>query len=249
VGVCLLRNNASGSATACLFLSGSAHCFWIVRLKKKLIIAFCSLLIVSEWVCLRNVAEVIEEAMPRNVRRTHVVGPPQDLVLNQLPTHLDVVKFYNYVQLQMRAELRGQEPTSLALTTEVAAKIEEIWMKASIPFVSRTRIRQMIYKDHQREQVLTSRLKRDKGKASFVKTVNVFKKSLQRLFDIAACKCETASKCRCPVNQRVPELERPFLEDQRSKRVMVIDGVDIPVTKIIQTKILKKTKREEDALR
>ena len=46
-----------------------------------------------------------------------------------------------------------------------------------------------------------------------------------QLFDIAACKC-SSDTCTCEYEKRVPVMEKKFLIDQRTTRLMQIGGVD-----------------------
>uniref|UniRef100_A0A6P7F767 Uncharacterized protein LOC114325406 n=1 Tax=Diabrotica virgifera virgifera TaxID=50390 RepID=A0A6P7F767_DIAVI len=108
----------------------------------------------------------------------------------------------------------------------VAQKVEGIWKSASIPIVSHQRIVSLI-KEYQkkRKDLLKPYLKR-KDVASYKSKLDVFKKDSLRLFDIAACKCENFNSCSCLKQNKVPIKERPFLQDQRSCRQMMIASVD-----------------------
>ena len=57
------------------------------------------------------------------------------------------------------------------------------------------------------------------------------------------CLCElTERPCNtCPVERRIPDLEVPFIIDQRSKREMIISGIDRKGTGIYE----KRGKRQE----
>ena len=69
------------------------------------------------------------------------------------------------------------------------------------------------------------------------------KESFQQLFDVMCCRCElTERACNtCTVEMRIPDLEIPFIIDQRSKREMFISGIDRKGTEIYE----KRGKRQE----
>ena len=71
------------------------------------------------------------------------------------------------------------------------------------------------------------------------KLQNFEKKYREKLFDIAACKCDPES-CKCPKGQKVPKEEQEFMKDQRTIRMMIIAGTD----RITSTTLKKRKERE-----
>ena len=82
-----------------------------------------------------------------------------------------------------------------------------------------------------------SRQKRD----SFKILLKKFKDNFEKLFDLAACKCEF-SKCTCDKLLRVPARKRPFLADQRNLRLMCIGSVDVLTTNNLKQRLEWKCK-------
>ena len=58
------------------------------------------------------------------------------------------------------------------------------------------------------------------------------------LFDICSCKCADIYRCTCPKDCKVPAIDKPFLVDQRSFRMMSISRVDS-----VESKLLEKLKK------
>lgn len=53
--------------------------------------------------------------------------------------------------------------------------------------------------------------------------MNQYKLEIEKLFDIASCKCK--SKCVCDENYSIPESQREFLNDHRIKRTLKIGTI------------------------
>ena len=51
-------------------------------------------------------------------------------------------------------------------------------------------------------------------------------KFFEKLFDIALCKCSSERSCKCPYENRVPQMEAKFLRDQRGPRKMFMGTPD-----------------------
>lgn len=66
---------------------------------------------------------------------------------------------------------------------------------------------------------------------------------INKLFDIASCKCRDTSKCKCEKTKKNPIKERAFLEDQRSLRKMYIGDVNISETKKLNKGLKEKESR------
>lgn len=70
--------------------------------------------------------------------------------------------------------------------------------------------------------------------------VENFKMDAKKLFDISACKCNIFLKCTCLKESKVPKNEQSLLIDQRTERKMFIGSVDVPVTKRLIKRKLRK---------
>ena len=65
---------------------------------------------------------------------------------------------------------------------------------------------------------------------NYQKKLKDFKVNVPVFFDIAACRCISASVCKCKPELKVPPEKTNFLLDQRTSRKMVIGEVDRRVT-------------------
>ena len=66
-----------------------------------------------------------------------ILGYPKEISWRVLPTYEDVMKYYQYVRLDMK---QGREPSLKAIATVVVIQLENLWKYASIPHLSRKRI-------------------------------------------------------------------------------------------------------------
>lgn len=120
----------------------------------------------------------------------------------------------------------------------------EIWKKASIPTVHHVTITNQIKREHDKlNNILKSYSQARKETASFKNKVATFKQNASHLFDIAYCKCKSFEECVCDISHKVPTLERPFLLDQRTTRIMAIGSLDRITTEKLNKKIARKTKQ------
>lgn len=67
---------------------------------------------------------------------------------------------------------------------------------------------------------------------------------MEKLFDIAACKCEF-SACKCEKVRKVPIQEQKFLSDQSSSRKMSIRNIDREETKKLTAKKARQSTETE----
>lgn len=88
---------------------------------------------------------------------------------------------------------------------------------------------------------LKKNIKSQRNKSCLEK-INLFRMSAEKtLFDICSCMCKDFKCCRSCRN-KVSDIERGFLIDQRTSRNMIIGGVDVKTT--LKLQINQRKKRE-----
>ena len=100
------------------------------------------------------------------------------------------------------------------------------WSDCDIPTtLVQSRIAKKVEFLHKKYLALKKRTKRknfDTMKAEFLKMMDA-------LFDVATCKCEDSESCRCRKTRKTPQLERTFLQNQRTERTMVVAGRSVAI--------------------
>lgn len=191
-------------------------------------------------------------------------GAPKSLLPSVLPTNADVIKYWQQVRYDMTVESTaaksGQKLRFAAVADTVACEIESLYSKASIPFVSHTRVVQKIKKLHDQYYALRKSYSRDKDTAEKPKKYNDFiEQCSNSLFDISSCKCEmtlhcsceksfdTCSclnpilvDCTCPKERKVPPLEIKFLYAQRHLRLGKIGPIDAKESQKLTLRLQRK---------
>ena len=177
----------------------------------------------------------------RKNERCPVFGHSSNLPSNVLPTYKNVMKYYNSVKQSLVAE--GNLAPSVAQITEICSlKVEVIWKKASIKTVSHTRVLKLLRTFHDEFRTFMKPYKGRQHVAKYMAKLHDYdKKYSEKLFDIASCKCKVDSSCTCPKENKVPNEERAFLEDQRTFRLMMIGGTD----KMTSAKLKKRFQRKQ----
>lgn len=172
----------------------------------------------------------------RKESRRPVFDLPKELSGTNLPTYSDVMRFYFWVKndCMSRSSTKRLE-TVTAITDRVASRVEEIWMKASIPIVTHNRVSQIIRSYYDKYLKLLKNFKERHNEDKYNEKINCFKEEGSRLFDIASCKC-AFDKCNCEKTRKVPVVEQSFLIDQRSTRMMFISSVDKHLSKKLSCK-------------
>ena len=170
-------------------------------------------------------------------------GAPCELKDLQLPTYADIMRHYYW----LRRDMDGSRDTYLQpvddLVKMVGEKVTEIWMKASIPVVSKRTINGKI-KDYYtkcrsvEKSLGHTDLKQQKNREEFVR------KGETSLFDIAACKCRDLDNCICEKAVKVPHREIKFLQDQRTVRKMSIGNIDLKTSNVLAKTVTRKIKRD-----
>lgn len=168
--------------------------------------------------------------------RCPIFGEPKELSEVILPTYENVMKYYLLVRYQLKPTAATKEPTVVEISEVVSANIERLWLKASIPVCSHTRVLQMIRTYHDKYMKLMKNIKR---KTSMQKLESFRANARTNLFDIAACKCAFEA-CHCDKVRKIPVAEQQFLIDQRNLRMMCMGGVDKLASRQLTKKQLRK---------
>jgi len=158
-----------------------------------------------------------------------------------LPSFGNVLKEYCFCRLQFQQDGCAKKPTVFEIVEAVAGNVKRIWFKASIPVLSHQRVVAKIQEYHDKYKLLLKPYKQRQNIVTYLKQVQIFRDDSEKLFDIAACKCNEQIVCCCEKDKKVPIIEREFLGDHRTNRKMMISNVDIIKTKQIQN-ILKKSR-------
>ena len=77
-------------------------------------------------------------------RECPILGQVAELSATMLPTIEDVFKYYVYVQQKVTSDGHGKHPAASVIMENVASKVESLWLRASIPTVTRMRVIEMI---------------------------------------------------------------------------------------------------------
>lgn len=173
----------------------------------------------------------------------YLFGTEKDILPEKtivLPTYEDMIRCFYSVRLSLKGDGKKQ-PESRKVANIVAQKIQEIWHRASLPTLSHRRIIEMILQFNNEYQKLLKPVKSRKTTFLAAK-LEKFKNNARRLFDICSCKCKNKLSCNCDKTRKIPDIEWPFIEDQRSIRKMAIGNVDKKVTANIKRKIERKLK-------
>ena len=176
-----------------------------------------------------------------------IFGHGEDLWHRELPTYERVMRFYIFVRNALKKSTNKDRSFS-EIADKVVKKLKVIWKSTSIPTVSNQRIEQMLKCYHAKYRNILKLHKSRNGSQTYKAKIETFKLEAQnKLFDIAACKCKLLSNCACSKERKVPKEEQIFLLYQRHERKMVIDRVEIIITKKKNATMLRK-QREHDLL-
>ena len=160
-----------------------------------------------------------------------IFGTPENFTGFQLPTYEDVIRCCLSLRRSLGQESGGnREPPFSTIADSVAKKLKEIYIKASIPTVSQTRVLQKIKTYHSQYIKIKSDYRNIHRCPALQSKVDAFKTAACNLFDIAACKCPDFWTCSCTKEKKVPLIEQSFLLDQRGPRIGRIGGVDLVET-------------------
>lgn len=165
-----------------------------------------------------------------------VFGMPEKMSETVLPTYENVMKYFLLVKHELKPNIYRKEPTITDISQKVAEDLERLWIKASIPVISHTRVLQMIRSYYDKY----IKVKKNKKRSDYAAKADSFRRDAKnRLFDIAACKCLSGA-CNCDKPRKVPHVEQDFLHDQRSVRLMIMSNIDKRETKKLCAKQQRK---------
>ncbi|CAH0560405.1 unnamed protein product [Brassicogethes aeneus] len=151
-----------------------------------------------------------------------------------LPTYEDVLRCYASVRLDLKGD-GSKQPASLIVAEIVAQKLEKLWQRASLPVLSRPRIKDMIINYNNKYQKIIKPFK-GRQNTNFTAKLEKFKLDAQKLFDICSCKCSDKTSCKCEKSNKISALEWDFIKDQRGPRKMYIGNVDKKETNKLKRK-------------
>ena len=147
-----------------------------------------------------------------------------ELKENVLPTNEEVLQHYffkrNVIQ-HTNAKFFKKFPEFTDLKYEVATDVTKLWIKASLPILSKSRIKTKLFD-------IANKLRAAKKRAIKSQSHSLTETWLFELFDISACKCKNSANpnmqfwngkfaCSCPFEHRIPAEEIDFLRDQRER--------------------------------
>lgn len=140
-------------------------------------------------------------------------GVSAELTELNLPTYVDVLKYYFY--LSERAKDQQKKFSYKSFHPEVADKLIEIWNKLGIAIISKNGIINRLVRLLEHYQTEDKKKDRDRTFPTFVE-------SLKRIFFIVKCKCDLKSaQCTCGL---VPERLKEFIYDQHNERKLTLSS-------------------------
>ena len=201
------------------------------------------------WFCLHSPLWFVCHSMSKFAKRDFVQCPIFDpskyFGPNVLPTRADVLQCCQEVRRQKGClSEKDKEPSFGDIADKVRSKLIVIWESASIPTVSKQRIKECLTNLHKKYTTLKNLLKsKTTSQSNKDEKIAAFKEYCSELFNIAACKCVDLSRCSCPKEKKVPAVEHAFYLDQRGKRLMGIASVDVSEIKRIHKRAERNAKR------
>lgn len=132
-------------------------------------------------------------------------------ITNVLPT---VLQCFESVRLQSKGQ-ECKEPPSIAIASAVAEKLKIMWRSASLLIMTHKSIVDMILSYHSKYKIIIEPVKSRETPFFF----------MHECF-FCSSKCATFHECKCPRERKVPEIDWPFIIDQRNDRKMAIVIID-----------------------
>ena len=171
-----------------------------------------------------RMASTSHKPKTRKMTTCPVFGAPEELSDNVLPTYESLMKSYMLLRHQIKSSGTVKEPSVANISQQLAAKVEQIWVKASIPTVSHDRVLQLIRGYHDKYVKLIKPPKARQASAIWYQTkLRCFRDECKnKLFDIAACNF-VAILQYCAFSSCVCEKARKVLaSEQRNEDFIII---------------------------
>jgi len=159
-------------------------------------------------------SSTIENQMSHMLKHdVNVFGMSTDLTDLNLPTHLDILRYYFY--LSERAKTEQKKFSYKSFNIQVQDKLIGIWEKLGVEIMSKntvfTKLNRLL--DKYQDQI-----KHKKNNTKF----SEFVKSLETIFYIGSCKCDLkAAPFACGL---VPDHLKEFMHDQHNQRRLTVDA-------------------------
>lgn len=181
-----------------------------------------------------------ETPISRSKTKCPLLGMPESLKEDVLPTVADVLK--HYLHLHHTLKVSKKEPQGLV--TKVIDDVLRIWERSSLPTISKQRATEVFQKHFQQYKNLlkvpVKRRNTDKFKANAASFVN----KSETLFDLATFKCSRFDNCNCTSERKIPYQEQCFLQDQRTTREMFISHAIDKASSLKKRRILDRRSKD-----
>ena len=160
----------------------------------------------------------------RSASGNKYTGAPCDLPESDLPTHSDIASYFSFICASEK-----DYHTQIHLVTD---KLIQVWEKCNprLPLIEKRRVFDKL-------KIFLTKVKSYDHKLLKLQAKKHLLSLKNKLFDIAACSCPlpivncdnpsvkcqiencsiTHILCQCPVESKVPEADREYMRDQRSK--------------------------------
>lgn len=140
-------------------------------------------------------------------------GVSADLTDLNLPTYLDVLKYYFY--LSERAKARNEKFSYKLFTNHVADKLIEIWKKLAMEIITKMGVKIKLNR-------LLDKYQNENKRNNRQTTLPAFVESQKKVFYIGKCRCDLkTAECTCG---SVPGRLKEFIHDQFNDRRLTISA-------------------------
>lgn len=136
-----------------------------------------------------------------------------------------MLQLYEFIRAN-RKSVSKFDPSATNISKEIVEKLEELWAKANIPTISYRSITKSVLKLVSKLLYFRKRERINKNSKPLLNEINEFKAKFDKLFELAACKCDTYNNCVCPKEKKMSERVFDFLQDQRCSRNQSIDEIE-----------------------
>lgn len=128
------------------------------------------------------------KVLTRQTIRDSVFDEPTVLCETMLPCYGDAMRYFLYIQNDVSGSGEGKNKTVTEIIKTVVKKTQQIWMKASLPFISDQQCIALLKKYHHQFMNIKKSLKKTSDAAK--NKLQIFRDEANtKLFDISKCKC------------------------------------------------------------